>query len=107
MTNATLLTREIGLAEFIDPLGNTWTVTPDPAGTALYIIMAVNEDGEPVPPRSYPRGLADQWTSNKRATKALVDWLTESWDKSDAVAARNVRSPRRTASPQDVDIIAA
>jgi hypothetical protein len=116
MTENELLTREIGLAERIDPTGRRWDVDLEVGGQSLYRVVLVNEEGESVVPRSYPGAapeLAGRWTNRTRGLQILDNYLTTAWDLSDRSGKRSVRDKHaakvaaREGTTEELDIIAA
>ena len=107
MTNDTLLTSEIGLAERIDPTGKKWDVGLATGGQSSYMIGLVDADGNLSEPRSYPKaweGAEGRWTSKVRALFALDGYLRSDWAMSDN---SGVKAKQRTNYKKDVEIIAA
>lgn len=113
MTNDTLLTRETGLAERVDPMGKRWDIELTDGGTSLYRAVLVNDEGENVLPRSYPATapeLSGLWTNRKRGLQAIDSYLVRAWDMSDNTARRNARGrmPSKGAgTTEELDILAA
>jgi hypothetical protein len=93
-----LLTKERGLATRTDPTGKRWAMGVAPGGGSLYELFNVNDEGEFVKPRGYPKtpfNLGTMWTSYNRACRALDTWLAYAWDASEAVASRNARKAHK------------
>lgn len=113
MTNDTLLTREIGLAERVDPTGKKWDIELTEGGTSLYRAVLINDEGETVLPRSYPNlapELSGLWTNRKRGLQVIDAYLVRVWDMSDATARRNSRGKapsKEVNATEELDIIAA
>lgn len=116
--DAVLLTREIGLAERIDPTGKRWDITLEEGGQSLYRAVLINEEGEAVTPRSYPGSypeLSGRWTNRVRGLQVLDSYLVRAWDMSDRAGKRGARDKYAAKvaaregddTVEEVDIIAA
>lgn len=75
-----LLTREVGLRDFITPTGRKLDAVPDAQRSLFWIKFVDGKGGQ------LPQALAGSFTGKYRAEMAIREFITEFWDISDAAS---------------------
>ena len=92
----TILNRDYGIKNNIDPTGKRYDISPVTGGQALYYIVGVDKDGKGFNLSSLPSpDFEGHFTHKARAYAIITNFIVGAWDASDAIAAVNAKKVAR------------